>query len=269
MRLRRRYAILAFASVAALIVGGTALANHTSNVSSVRTFTFAPRDLPANTFRAGALTVRVHTNYAHPGDKPRGGFAKTVTLLFDNDMRVNLTGIPSCTATFGSGTTIRAAWERCGPGADQAGEVNAYLSPPGAVSGRASTAPPSNFDACTLVFKRGGNPGRILLFARVRLVPNGTANCSNPATNTGGNTSVTLVGTLGSVTQADFRTRLRVPNIDQLALPLDDFRARVKRAGVFKARCGDGNKLLNLKANWVYSGSGQANDTVNKAFGCT
>jgi hypothetical protein len=269
MRLRKRHAILAFAAVAALVVGGTAFANHTSNVSSVREFTFAPKDLPTSRFRAGALTVRVHTNYAHPGDKSRGGYAKTVTLLFDNDMKVNLRGIPSCRATFGSGTTIRRAWERCGPGADEAGEVNAYLSPRGAVSGRASTAPPSNFNACTLVFKRGSNPGRILLFARVTLVVNGTANCSNPATNTAGNTTTVLTGRLSSVSQTDFRTKFRVPNISQLPLPLDDFKAKVKRAGVFKARCADGNKRLNLRAKWVYSGSGQPGDTVNKAFGCT
>jgi hypothetical protein len=268
MRLKNRYIVLAFASVTALVVAGIAFANHTSNVSSVREFRFEPKDLPNRTFRAGALTVRVHTNYAHPGDKSRGGFAKTVTLLFDNDMRVNLRGIPSCKATFGSGTTIRQAWERCGPGADQRGEVNAYLSPRGRVSGRASTAPPSNFNACTLVFKRGLNPGRILLFARVTLVANGTANCSNPATNNSGNTTTVLVGTLSRVSRTDFRTKFRVPNINQLPLPLDDFKARVKRAGVFKARCGDGNKLLNLRAYWEYSGSGQRPDSVNRAFAC-
>jgi hypothetical protein len=118
------------------------------------------------------------------------------------------------------------------------------------------------------VFKRGLNPGRILLFARVTLIANGTANCSNPATNNSGNTSTVLTGTLSSVSRTDFRTKFRVPNINQLPLPLDDFKARVKRAGVFKARCGDGNKLLNLRANWVYSGSGQRSDTVNRAFAC-
>jgi hypothetical protein len=266
MRFKRRHSILAFVSIAALVVAGTTFANHTSNVSSLPEFKFEPRDLPKSTFKAGALTVRTHTNYSHPGDAARGGKAKTVTLLFDNDIRVNLAGIPPCKATFGSGTTIRQAWNTCGPGAGAS--RNAYLSPPTAVSGRASTAPPSNFNACTLVFKRGANPGRILLFARVTLVANGTANCSNPATNTAGNTTTVLIGTLSSVNQADFKTRFRVPNIDQLPLPLDDFKARVKRAGVFKARCADGNKKLNLRGTFVYSGSGQPADTVNKAFGC-
>jgi hypothetical protein len=268
MRSRRHYLGFTVAFLAVLAVGGVASANHTSNVSSLPAFSFTPKDLPNNTtFKAGQLTVRTHTNYAHPGDKPRGGFAKTVRLRFDDDMRVNLAGIPACTATFGGSTTIAQAWERCGPGADTAPEVNAYLSPPAAVSGRASTAPPSNFNGCTLVFKKSATS--LLLFARMTLVANGTANCNNPATNSAGNTSVTLTGNLTNPTNvADFRTLLTVPNIDLQPLPLDDFLARVKRGGAFAARCRDANKLLNLRGTFVYSGTGQPTDTVNKTFGC-
>jgi hypothetical protein len=271
MRIRRRYAILAVASVAALAVGGVAYGNHVSNVSSLPTWNVSPANLPnTNTFANAQLTVQTHTNYAHPGDKAQGGFTKTVTLHFDNDIKLNLAGVPSCTATFGSGTTIATAWERCGPGADTAPEVNAYLSPATGVSGTASTAPASNFPACTLVFKRGSSPDRILLFARVTLVPNGTANCSSPATNTSGNTSVTLVGTLGaSGISADYGRKLTVPNIDQLALPLDDFKAKVKRASVFQGRCKDTNHVLNLRGIFAYSGTGQPADTVNKGFTCS
>jgi len=268
MRLKSRYLMLGIASVAALAVGGIASANHRSNVSSLPSFSFAPKELPNNTtFRSGALTVQTHTNYAHPGNQGQGGKAKTVTLLFDNDMRVNLSGIPACTATFGAGTTIAQAWERCGPGADSGAERNAYLSPPGAVSGRASTAPPSNFNGCTLVFKRSAN--QVLLFARVTTVPNSTANCSNPANNNSGNTSTTLTGTIANVGTGDFRPRLRVPNIDALPLPLDDFKAKVKRGGAFAARCRDANRRLNLRGTFQYSGSGQPADTVNKSFACT
>jgi hypothetical protein len=274
MRLKSRYLMLGVASVAALTVGGIASASHKSNVSSLPTFTFAPKDLPNGTaFKAGALTVQTHTNYAHPGNASLGGKAKTVSLLFDNDIKVSLSGIPACTAGFTAGTTIAQAWERCGPGADGPGEVNAYLSPAGAVSGRASTAPPSNFNGCTLVFKRASN--KLLLFARVTLIQNGTANCSNPANNTSGNTSTVLTGTLANVGSGDFKTRLRVPNIDQLPLPLDDFKAKVKRGGAFKARCRDTNKRLNLKGTFQYSNDGaggnpnQPNDVVNKTFACT
>jgi hypothetical protein len=271
MRFRRRYAILAlaFASVAALTVGGIASATHTQNVSSIPTWNVAPSALPGPggtpPFANVALTVQVHTNYAHPNQAALGGKSKTVTLDFDDDVRVNLTGVPSCTATFGSGTTISQAWERCGPGADQAGEVNAYLSPPTAVSGTISTAPAANFAGCNLIFKRSSTS--LLLFARATFAQ--TANCSSPATNTSGNTSVTLVGNLSSITATDFRTRLRVPNIDASPLPLDDFKSTVKRGAVFQARCRDANRLLGLRVNWVYSGSGQTPDTVTKQKACT
>ena len=128
MRIRRRYAVLAFASVAALAVAGIASANHVSNTSTLPTWNVTPGALPGSgggganggsgTTAPVQLDVQTHTDYAHPGDAAQGGRAKTVTLLFDNDVVVNLSGIPSCNANFTSGTTIAQAWERCGPGAD-------------------------------------------------------------------------------------------------------------------------------------------------------
>ena len=277
MRIRRRYAVLAFASVAALAVAGIASANHVSNTSTLPTWNVTPGALPGSgggganggsgTTAPVQLDVQTHTDYAHPGDAAQGGRAKTVTLLFDNDVVVNLSGIPSCNANFTSGTTIAQAWERCGPGADTAPEVNAYLSPSTAVSGTASTAPPANFAGCTLVFKRSATS--VLLFTRVALLQNGAPQCANPATNEAGNTSTTLIGNLSSVTTPDFKTKLTVPNVDQLPLPLDDFKATLKRGNVFKARCQDTNKLLNLRGTFQYSGAGQATDTVNKTKACT
>jgi hypothetical protein len=276
MRFRRRYILLAFASVAALAVGGMASANHVSNVSSLPTWNVTPSALPGSggggnggsgTTAAVALDVETATTYAHPGDQAQGGKAQTVTLLFDNDVVLNLQGIPACNANFTAGTTIAQAWERCGPGADTAPEVNAYLSPSTAVSGTASTAPAANFGACTLVFKRTSTS--ILLFARVFTTPNSVPNCSNPGSNSLGNTSTILNGNLSNVTTTDFRTKLTVPNIDALPLPLDRFKAKVKRANVFKARCRDNNKRLNLRGTFDYSGSGQPNDVVNKTKACT
>jgi len=276
MRIRkRRFAvILGVASVAALTVGGFALA-HDANVSSLPTWKVTPAALPGPspvpTSRVPVqLDVQTHTNYAHPGVKSQGGFAKTVTLLFDDDLKVNLAGIPSCTTTFPSSAELKDAWNTCGPGAPAAN--NAFLSPPTAVSGTASTAPPSNFSACTMVFKKSASS--ILLFAEVNTV--GTFSCANPGTNTSGETSVVLTGTLGTAGVADFGTKLTVPNIDKLALPLDDFKAKVKRASVFTGWCKDTNKLLNLRGTFVYSNDPppppsdpQSTDVVNKTFTCS
>jgi hypothetical protein len=295
MRLKRRYLVLAFASVTAFVVGGVAYADHgptphthcgptpnncTDNHSSLPTWNVAPSALPGSgnggtnggsgTLANVALTVQTHTNYAHPGDPLQGGKVAKVELWFDNDVAVNLSGIPSCTATFGSGTTIAAAWERCGPGADEPGEVNAYLSPPGAVSGTISTAPPGNFPGCNLVFKKSGT--QLLLFARATLVQNGTPNCSNPATNTSGNTSTTLTGALSTqAVTADYKTKLNVPLPSTIPLALDDFKSTVKRGGVFRARCRDTNKRLNLRGKFTYTDSQteQPPDTVNKFKACT
>jgi hypothetical protein len=297
MRLRR-HLVLAFASVTALAVGGVAYADHgpggntglkctatnfntcEDNVSSLPTWNVAPSALPGSgnggtnggsgTLANVALTVQTHTNYSHPGDPLQGGKVANVQLWFDNDVAVNLSGIPSCTATFGSGTTIAAAWERCGPGADTAPEVNAYLSPSTGVSGTISTAPPGNFPGCNLVFKKSST--QLLLFARATLVQNGTADCSSPGTNNSGNTSTTLTGTLS--TQAitpDYRTKLTVPLPSTIPLALDDFKSTVKRASVFRGRCRDTNKQLHLRGRFQYTDSQteQPPDTVTKTKACT
>jgi len=277
MRIRKRYVVLALASALALATGGIAQANNVSTLSGSK---IIPSKLSANTFKPVSLFVHTGTVYTHPTQAALGGKAKTVTLYFDDDGTINLTGIPKCTATFSSGATIAAAWERCGPGADTAPEVNAYLSPPTAVSGRTSTSPASNFGGCTLVFRgpdSGANP-TVLLFARVTTTPNSVPNCSSPATNNTGNATVAPIGTLSTVSIAEgggrpasekYTTKLNVPGVDQLPLPLDDFSAKLKRGSVLSARCKDANKQLGLRSTWTYSGTGQTPDTVTKQKACT
>jgi len=275
MRLRRRFQTLVCASVAALAVGGIASANtFANNTSSLPTWQVAPSALPGSggqgfggsgTLANVGLTVQTASVYTHPQVIASGGKIANVALIFDNDVAVNLAGIPSCTATFGSGTTLKQAWNTCGPGAGAA--HNAYLSPPAAVSGTISTSPPANFPGCNLVFKKSNT--QILLFARATNVPNGTANCSNPANNTTGNTTATLVGTLSSVATTDFKTKLNVPVPVSIPLALDNFKSKVQRGGAFRARCVDSAKLLNLRGVFTYSGTGEAPDTVSKTFACT
>lgn len=260
---------------AALAIGGIASANHISNTSALPTWNVTPNSLPGSgtggnsPFQAVQLDVQTHTDYAHPGDMAQGGWAKTVTLFFDDDVRVNLTTIPSCTETFTNSTTIAQAWEDCGPGADTAPEVNAYLSPPSEVSGTVSTASASNFPGCVLVFKKSSTS--LMLFVRMTQVFNGPANCYNPAANTSGNFNFILTGNLSTVSAADFKTRLTIPSLDALAEPLDDIKFRLKRAAVFAARCKDTNKVLNLRGTFSYTNPGPSNqppDTVNKKKAC-
>jgi len=255
MRIGRRWAIaLVAAAIGALGLTGIAL-GITNNRSTVNG-KFSPSKAPKRSRVNGSLFVHTHTTYAHPGDKAHGGFAKRVQVYFDDDGRINTRGIPTCAGNFTSSTTMKAAMAAC-----KRAKVG---------SGRASTAPPSNFNGCVLAFngrKKNGHP-RIVLFTRVTLTPNGRANCARPASNTSGNTSVTLRGTINGAS-GDFGTRLDVPNIDTAPLPLDDFTTTVRRGHYVSIRCHDGNHKWNIKAKFAYSGRGQAPDTVGSSQRCS
>jgi len=260
MRIRRRNAIPALTAAALLAFAGAAYAN---NVSS-ENFTFTPSKVSKTTFTNGKIFVHTHTNYTAPGDKAHGGFAKTVTLLFDSDFKFNPGTLPKCPGTFASSTTLKQAYAACGP--NGGATKNALVG-----TGTASTAPASNFPGCVAVFNgkpSGGNP-TIVLFTRVTLAPNGTANCASPGTNTTGNTSLTLTGTLTNAGVTDFGKKLTVPNVDTAPLPLDDFTAGIQRGNYVQGRCADTNKTWNYRGVFAYSGTGEAPDTVNATQACT
>ena len=263
MRIRKRYAIPALASVAVLAIAGVALA--ADNVSTIAGSKFTPSKVSKTIYKNGKIFVHTHTNFANPGDKAHGGFTKTVTIYFDNDFKFNTTAIPKCAGTFTSGTTLKQAYAACGPNAGSS--KNALLG-----TGTASTAPASNFPGCVAVFNGKptltGNP-TLVLFTRVTLAVNGTANCANPGSNTSGNTSVTLKGTLTNAGVTDFGKKLTVPNVDTAPLPLDDFTTTVKRGNYVQGRCFDGNHTWNMRTTFAYSGTGEAADTVNRTQKCT
>lgn len=260
MRIRRRYAIPALTAAALMAFAGLAWAN---NVSS-ENFTFTPSKVSKTTFTNGKIFVHTHTNYTHPGDKANGGFAKTVTLLFDSDFRFTPGTLPKCAGAFASSTTLKQAYAACGP--NGGATKNALVG-----TGTASTAPASNFPGCVAAFNgqpSGGNP-TIILFTRVTLAVNGTANCANPGNNTSGNTSVTLKGTLTNAGVAGFAKKLTVPNIDTAPLPLDDFTTTVQRGNYVQGKCSHTPKTWKMRTTFAYSGAGEAADTVNATQACT
>jgi hypothetical protein len=283
MRRRRRAAFLV-ASAAALGVGFYAFAGSASGAPVVPSCNYVNSSgnkscvklqvTPSNATPAlsnSQLGVRTRTLYAQPGNKPQGGFAKTVTLLFDNNFAITTSagGANNCTTADVANKTVAQAYAACGP----AGK-NTYLSPPNNLSGKASTAPPSNFGVCTMAFK-GPTANQILLYARVFTVANSNPACnsiSNPGGGTlgQGNVTVVLTGTIANAGVAGFGKKLTVPNIDQQALPLDDFYATIKRGAYFKAQCPP--SPWNLRGTFAYSGgppSPQPNDTINTTQACT
>jgi hypothetical protein len=189
-----------------------------------------------------------------------------VTFRFDNHFAFNPGGIPTCALSAVQGKTIAQAWNTCGPGAPAAN--NAYLSPPSAVSGKASTKPPSNFGACTLVFNGPVVAGNrtVTLYARFTTVQNSVANCANPATNTSGNSTFLLRGVLTNTDVAPYKWRLRVPGINGLPVPIDDYYARLKRANYFTGTCPGGTSPWTVQGLFVYAtGAGNGNFIQNKA----
>jgi hypothetical protein len=277
MRTRRRVAFI-LASAAAFGVGliatGSAAAEpivpactygaghvggaDTANKSCIK---LAVPAAQPGTFANTKLGVRTRTLYS-TSNPNAGGKAKTVTLFFDNDFSVTQGTIPKCQVADVSGKTIPQAYAACGP----AGK-NAYLSPAGTISGRTSTAPPSNWGGCTMVFN-GPGVNQVLLYARVTAVNNSNPTCSTPGGSSAGNVTVTLVGTIAAANLAGYGKKLTVPNINSLALALDDFYATVQRGSFFRARCPAGANPWKLRGTFLYSGTGNPTDTYNTTAPC-
>jgi hypothetical protein len=291
MRTRRRAAFI-LASVAAFGVSLIAYAGSaaaapfvpactpaasTGNDSCVKLLV-APSNAPGSFTGGQQLGVRTHTNYVSPNNTAQGGKAKTVTLFFDNDFQINVaSGGGNCLQSDVANKTVAQAYAACGP----AGK-NTYLSTqvPGAptLSGKASTAPASNFGGCTMVFK-GPTASQVLLYARVFTTVNSNPACdsiSNPGGTSPasqGNVTISLTGTIANANVAGFGKKLTVPGIDSLTLPLDDFYASLKRGTYFQARCPAGTTPWRLRGIFAYSGTqpnqGGPADTVNTSYPCT
>jgi len=288
MRIRKRSVTLGLAAAAALAVGaigfvvsasghngtppipgGCAAVPAGGNNVSCFDFTVTPTN-PHGTSLNATLFAHTHTHYGFPGNKPQGGFAKTVTVNFDSDFTVNLAAVAgTCSVAGLTNDTPAQAMAQC---------KNQYLGAAGPTrfSGSshavATQAFPAGVRLCNLVFKGGSNT-QVILYNRAYLDNGGpSANCTaaNPQTET--STGATransiLLGTIAPSGLAGFGKKLTVPNIDTQTLPLDEFSAKVKKGGFFKAKCSA--TPWRTSTVFVYSGAGQATDTVNKTRPCT
>jgi hypothetical protein len=272
MRTKRRIGLL-LASAATLGVGFIAFPGSAAAVAPVQvpacTFPNTAGSDSCATFRVNAVNAPIGAAFEPVGlgirvrsrFQPATSETTSVTLRFDDNGRINLNGIPSCPAAEVAGKTVAQAYEQCGPGADgsPASEGNAYLSPPGRVSGYGSTVPPANLTACTMIFK-GADNNRVTIYARA---PQTTTACNgNPATNSGGSTTVVFTGILTTLpASSPYHHQLRVPNTHTSNPALDDFSAFIRRGGAFRANCPAGTSPHRMQATWDYTAAGDANDT--------
>jgi hypothetical protein len=251
MGIRKRHAVvLAVAAVAAIVVAGIALAAPNGNSSTLDS-SIAPSTLPKTTFKAARLFTHVSTHYAHPGDKPRGGFVRRTQIWYDDDGTINPGAVPVCNQSL-TNTTMAQAMNRCGKAKVGTGKAVA------------TSAQNANINACVLVFngpKTSGYP-TVLLHTRIQ----GT-NCSQPAGNNSGALTVLLKGLIKPAS-GDYGKMLDVNKIDTQPLPLKDYQATVGGGSRYiVARCHDADHRLNTKAKFTYS-DGQT-DTVTDSQRCT
>jgi hypothetical protein len=209
------------------------------------------------------LGVRVRSQFS-----PATSETTSVILRFDEQIALNLAGIPACPASELLGKDIAAAWEQCGPGADgnPANSGNAYLSTGlGAqVSGKGSTTVDTSGVACTMIFK-GADNAHLSIYARAP-----TATCDNPATHTGGNATLVFTGTLShQPTSSIYDWTLRVANTQAANPALDDFYATVVRGSAFRARCASRSPSAHrMLGTWDYTATGDANDNYTALHAC-
>jgi hypothetical protein len=252
---------LALAAVVVVALAGIAVAAPDGNKSSLTGSGIRPSTLPKNTYKAAALIVHTHATYKHPGVAPQGGFTDHAQLYFDNDGKLNPTGVPRCDKSKISGNiTIKQAMAACGTAKVGTGTAQAAFG--------------SNVvRACVVVFNGKPNAqgqATDLIFSRFTVAVPSNPNCANPANNGGGNTTVLLDGTVKANPASlgtDFKggKMLDVPNIPR-TLPLTDFFVTTQRGNYITARCHDANKQLNIKGKFTYS-DGQS-DTVGAATAC-
>jgi len=211
----------------------------------------------------GALTVGSSVN-ARLGVRVRSLFnptsseTTTVDLSFDKNISLALSGVTkTCAASKLTGKNIKDAWTACGPG----GTNNAYLSTGlgNSVSGLGSTTVDANGVACTLIFK-GADNTHVSIYARAPIANVTTTGCNNPATNTGGTTTIVFTGTLTATGGATYNYKLHVPNTQVPNPALDDFYATVDRGSVFKAKCPSSGYKFKMLGHWVYTASGDNPD---------
>ncbi len=254
MRSRRRLiVVLSLAAVGALAVAGIAMAA----VNSTATFKFSPNTVPKTSFRTGKINIHTHTTYSDVSSQ----YTDRTQLYLDSDFKVNPNALGKCNKSSISGTKSMAqAMAACG----------SKLIGKGTATAAAGT---NVVHGCVLAFNGSGTGGHVLLFTRANAAPPFSINCSNPKTNTAGNTNVLLDGALKPANKSGYGKQLDFNHIHAASpLPLTDFNVTVGK-GVpgannvknwISARCSHATKTWKLQTKFTYNAGTQTKNATQK-----
>ena len=232
--IRKSRMILVMCLTLALGVAGIAWGAAVDQESTI-TANLSKTKLPKKKFANTRMFVRVETHNPDPTTKPSAP-TEEVYIDFDDDIRVAFGGVPECLQPL-EGTTTDQAKGLC-PTSTMGGGAAAVFLPNGQKVS----------DLTVTAFHGNGN--QILLH-------------SYSATLGSGNTQVVKGNVINSPLGGDFGKRLSVPDVPDVASDtgaLVDFSTTLRRRGVIKARCHDGNKRINWRSEWHYDGAGADDD---------
>jgi hypothetical protein len=257
----RKHLVWFLAAILAISVAGYAWARADTSTSNA-TIGVTPEKLSKKSFKKAKLQVETSTtNNANPGTPTnpatQPAVVTKVTLGFDNDIKFNTKGVPTCNKKDIAGTTTGGAKAICGKAQIGQGSATACLA-----GGQGS--PCSVLPVVVTAFNgkpQGSNP-TVVLHSRV---DSGAVH-----------TATVLTGVLKGGGKGDYSKSLVVTVPELPAIALTNFRTTIgktftvkgKKVNYIEARCKDKDKKLNMNYEFAYKDSSESKDTGSTFSKC-
>ncbi|HEY7151106.1 MAG TPA: hypothetical protein VH391_05450 [Solirubrobacterales bacterium] len=203
-------------------------------------FEFTPSTVPRHAYAAGAIHVHLRTAV------PRRTRASRIQFDFDDHFKFAPGSAPTCHREDISNSQVdmATAMARCGSASIGSGTAKA-------------TDGSTTLEPCVLVFNGAREDGAatVLLFVRVRFSPP-VADCSHPAANHSGNTSLLVRGFLAHSRLRGYRKALRFNRLNGAEpLPLTDLDLTLQKGDYISAHCSSADSergwRLRTKVGYV------------------
>ena len=253
--LRKSHMILATGLALAVGVSGIAFGDAAGQVSTIDGKVTKSKQ-PKRQFKPASLYTAVTT--LSEGNSPviPSAPSEEVYIDYDNDIKISLGSVPSCTQVL-NGTTTAEARALC-----PSSIVSKTGDPRNTAKARVPGIPAPNNEVSDFTVTAFHGTGNVLLL-----------HAYSPTLGDA-NTQVVVGSVINSPLGGDYGKRLSVPDVPDAAGDagaLVAFGAIIKRGGVVKARCRDRNKKWNFRGEWHYEsadGSDTATDVATDRQTC-